>query len=160
MKVLWRLGEEKESGRPSPVLMRRPVWGGQQAAGKRHSQLFSQKRLPHPRVVCQPTKPVTGRSTPTPYIRTDKMRGKKTLDWALGFTNRGAMFLIKLASRPRALFSLSNRWAARRRRTIAAGLTKNGLPLATKKMCPRALPGGAVGHELVVYGLWHVTAHV
>ena len=36
---------------------------------------------------------------------------------------------------------------------LQAGLTKNGLPLATEKMCPRALPGGAVGHELVVYGL-------
>ena len=38
--------------------MRRPVWGGPQAAGKRHSQPFRAKRLPHPRVVCQPTKPV------------------------------------------------------------------------------------------------------
>ena len=36
---------------------------------------------------------------------------------------------------------------------VQAGLTKNGLGLATEQMCPRALPGGAVGHELVVYGL-------
>ena len=39
-------------------MMRGPVWGGPQAAGKRHSQPFCQKRLPHPRGVCQPTKPV------------------------------------------------------------------------------------------------------
>ena len=52
-------------------MMRGPVWGGPQAAGKRHSQPFSAKRLPHPRGVCRPTKPVfvdTGvaveRSTP------------------------------------------------------------------------------------------------
>ena len=38
-------------------MMRGPVWGGPQAAGKRHSQPFSQKRLPHPRGVYQGTKP-------------------------------------------------------------------------------------------------------
>ena len=36
---------------------------------------------------------------------------------------------------------------------LQAGLSKNALGLATEQMCPRALPGGAVGHELVVYGL-------
>ena len=40
-------------------MMRGPVWGGPQAAGKRHSQPFCQKRLPHPRGVSQPTKPGT-----------------------------------------------------------------------------------------------------
>ena len=39
-------------------MVRGPVLGGPQAAGKLHSQPFNQKRLPHPRVVCQPTKPV------------------------------------------------------------------------------------------------------
>ena len=39
-------------------MMRGPVWGGPQAAGKRHSQPFCRKRLPHPRGVCPPTKPV------------------------------------------------------------------------------------------------------
>ena len=36
---------------------------------------------------------------------------------------------------------------------VQAGLSKNALGLAKEQMCPRALPGGAVGHELVVYGL-------
>ena len=56
----WRARVKIKRQRPSPVLMRRPVWGGPQAAGKRHSQPFRAKRLPHPRVVCRPTKPVAG----------------------------------------------------------------------------------------------------
>ena len=39
-------------------MMRGPVWGGPQAAGKRHSQPFRAKRLPHPRGLSRPTKPV------------------------------------------------------------------------------------------------------
>ena len=41
--------------------MRGPVWGGPQAAGKRHSQPFCGKRLPHPREGSRPTKPVKTR---------------------------------------------------------------------------------------------------
>ena len=68
--LLESQGEKNYLG-TGPGMMRRPVWGGPQAAGKRHSQPFSAKRLPHPRGVCRPTKPVfvdTGvaveRSTP------------------------------------------------------------------------------------------------
>ena len=42
-------------------MMRGPVWGGPQAAGKRHSQPFRAKRLPHPRGVYQGTKPYQAR---------------------------------------------------------------------------------------------------
>ena len=48
---------KKESQRTGPGMMRRPAWGGPQAAAKRHSQPFSAKRLPHPRGGYQPTKP-------------------------------------------------------------------------------------------------------
>ena len=39
-------------------MMKGPVWGGPQAAGKRHSQPLCQERLPHPRGLSRPTKPV------------------------------------------------------------------------------------------------------
>ena len=45
-------------------MMRGPVWGGPQAAGKHHSQPFCQKRLPHPRVVSGPIKPVVTDTPP------------------------------------------------------------------------------------------------
>ena len=54
----WRARVGKKRQGPGPGMMRGPVWRGPQAAGKRHSQPFSAKRLPHPRGVCRPTKPV------------------------------------------------------------------------------------------------------
>ena len=38
----------KKRGRTGPGMMRGPVWGGRQAAGKADSQAFCGKRLPHP----------------------------------------------------------------------------------------------------------------
>ena len=39
---------EKKRQRTGPGMMRGPVWGGRQAAGKADSQAFCGKRLPHP----------------------------------------------------------------------------------------------------------------
>ena len=58
LKLLWGLGEEKKRQGLSPGMMRGPVWGGRHAAGKRHSQPFRAKSLPHPWVVSRGTKPV------------------------------------------------------------------------------------------------------
>ena len=78
----WRARVKKKRQRTGPGMMRGPVWRGPQAAGKRHSQPFSAKRLPHPRGVCRPTKPVLPQLTnsylwgkPTPR---KKMRSRRT----------------------------------------------------------------------------------
>ena len=43
----WRFRVKKKRQRTGAGMMRGPVWRGPQAAGKRHSQPFSAKRLPH-----------------------------------------------------------------------------------------------------------------
>jgi len=57
LNLLLESQGEKKRQSTGPGMMRGPVWGGPQAAGKRHSQPFCRKRLPHPRVVSGPTKP-------------------------------------------------------------------------------------------------------
>ena len=57
LNLLLESPVKKKSGRRSRGMKRGPVWGSPQAAGKRHPQPFSQKRLPHPRRVAQGTKP-------------------------------------------------------------------------------------------------------
>ena len=47
LDLLWRRGVLKKRGRTGPGMMRGPVWGGRQAAGKADSQAFCGKRLPH-----------------------------------------------------------------------------------------------------------------
>ena len=58
LNLLLESQGEKKRQSASPGMMRGPVWGGPQAAGKRHSQPFRAKRLPHSRVVTRPAKPV------------------------------------------------------------------------------------------------------
>jgi hypothetical protein len=48
LDLLCRRGVLNKRGRTGPGMMRGPVWGGRQAAGKADSQAFSGKRLPHP----------------------------------------------------------------------------------------------------------------
>jgi hypothetical protein len=47
LDLLWRRGVLKKRQRTGPGMMRGPVWGGRQAAGKADSQAFRGKRLPH-----------------------------------------------------------------------------------------------------------------
>ena len=49
LNLLLESQGEKKRQSAWPGMMRGPVWGGQQVAGKRHSQLFRAKTLPHPR---------------------------------------------------------------------------------------------------------------
>ena len=69
LRLLESQGEKKRQG-TGPGMMRRPVWGGPQAAGKRHSQPFRAKRLPHPRGVYQGTKPVVRNRRPR-YVQVE-----------------------------------------------------------------------------------------
>jgi hypothetical protein len=61
LDLLWRRGVLKKRQRTGPGMMRGPVWGGRQAAGKADSQAFRGKRLPHRWLGSWPTKPVKGR---------------------------------------------------------------------------------------------------
>ena len=62
-------------------MMRGPVWGGPQAAGKRHSQPFSQKRLPHPRRrACERRAAVASWQV---ALAAAKFAGLWILDWTL-----------------------------------------------------------------------------
>jgi hypothetical protein len=63
----WRARVKKKRQRTGPGMMRGPVWRGPQAAGKRHSQPFSAKRLRHAWLGSSPTKLVSGQFWPPRY---------------------------------------------------------------------------------------------
>ena len=97
--MLWRRGVLKKRERTGPGMMRGPVWGGRQAAGKADSQAFSGKRLPHRWLGSWPTKPVQGstryigvlsyhRFQKFCSIRNCDARGRTELDLALRATGR------------------------------------------------------------------------
>ena len=58
LDLLWRRGVLKKRGSTGPGMMRGPVWGVRQAAGKADSQAFRGKRLPHRWLGSWRTKPV------------------------------------------------------------------------------------------------------
>ena len=89
LNLLLESQGEKERQSSGPGMMRGPIWGGPQAAAKRHPQSFSGERLPHPRVVCQPTKPV---------ITMDRSRMSLGGGVESGVTARGAFCVLRRGS--------------------------------------------------------------
>jgi len=121
--LLSRRGVLKKRQRTRPVIMRGPVWGGRQAAGKADSQAFCGKRPPHRWLGSSVTKPVKTFTLSTPFrlsllVLQCCLRGRHTRGrWA----RRGLYTYGRSMAKAMDVFNLATTRAGRSSRLIGRG---------------------------------------